>query len=107
MCFLSMKTMNETMKTMKIWPGINHLVIEIGTKPVATSDNDFDFSIEEQQPKQRRKLTYDEVELWYYLRGTPDENGNPMGYEKKKKKLGVTIDDVKNAFKKYKRGKVW
>ena len=76
-------------------------------KPVASSDNDFDFSIEEQQPKQRHKLTYDEVELWYYLRGTPDENGNPMGYGTIAKKLGVTIDDVKNAFKKYKRGKVW
>ena len=47
------------------------------------------------------------LQLWYYLRGTPDENGNPMGYGTIAKKLGVTIDDVKNAFKKYKRGKVW
>ena len=99
--------MNETMKTMKIWPGINHLVIEIGTKPVATSDNDFDFSIEEQQPKQRHKLTYDEVELWYNLRGTPDENGNPMGLGTIAKKLGVKKYAVKNAFIRYERGKVW
>lgn len=76
-------------------------------KPVATSDNDFDFNIEKQQPQQRHKLTYDEVESWYYLRGTPDDNGNTIGLGSIAKKLGVTKDDVKNAFKKYERGKVW
>lgn len=73
-------------------------------KPV---DKDSNFNLEEQQPQQRHKPTYDEIESCYYLRGTTDENGNVIGLGSIAKKLGISKDDVKNAFRKYERGKIW
>ena len=37
----------------------------------------------------RRKLTQEEIDEWYYLRGTLDENGKIIGYGTIGKKLGV------------------
>lgn len=51
----------------------------------------------------RRKLTDEEVECWYPLWHTPNEDGQPLGYGRIVKMIGVDRDSVKNAFKRYER----
>ena len=51
----------------------------------------------------RRKLTQEEIDEWYYLRGTLDENGKIIGYGTIGKKLGVDKYSVKNSFDRYKK----
>ena len=51
----------------------------------------------------RRKLTQEEIDEWYYLRGTLDENGKTIGYGTIGKKLGVDKYSVKNSFDRYKK----
>ena len=51
----------------------------------------------------RRKLTDEEVECWYPLWHTPSEDGQPLGYGRIVKMIGVDRDSVKNAFKRYER----
>ena len=51
----------------------------------------------------RRKLTQEEIDEWYYLRGTLDENGKIIGYGTIGKKLGVDKCSVKNSFDRYKK----
>lgn len=53
--------------------------------------------------KEQRELTEEEIEHWYPLRQTLDENGNLIGYGKIAKQLGVSKDDVRNAFIRYER----
>ncbi len=54
-------------------------------------------------PPLRRKLTDEEVECWYPLWHTPGEDGQPLGYGRIAKMIGVDRDSVKNAFKRYER----
>ena len=51
----------------------------------------------------RRKLTDEEIECWYPLWHTPGEDGQPLGYGRIAKMIGVDRDSVKNAFKRYER----
>ena len=51
----------------------------------------------------RRKLTQEEIDEWYYLRGTLDENGKVIGYGTIGKKLGVDKFSVYNSFNKYEK----
>ncbi len=51
----------------------------------------------------RRKLTQEEIDEWYYLRGTLDENGKIIGYGTIGKKLGVDKYSVKNSFDRYEK----
>ena len=51
----------------------------------------------------RRKLTQEEIDEWYYLRGTLDKNGKIIGYGTIGKKLGVDKYSVKNSFDRYKK----
>lgn len=51
----------------------------------------------------RRKLTDEEIECWYPLWHTPGEDGQPLGYGRIAKLIGVDRDSVKNAFKRYER----
>lgn len=50
---------------------------------------------------ERRRLTQEEIDEWYYLRGTLDENGKEIGLGYIAKQLGVTKDSVYNSFNKY------
>lgn len=50
-----------------------------------------------------RKLTKEEIEHWYPLRRTFDENGKEIGYGTIAKQLGVSKDELRNAFTSYKR----
>ena len=52
---------------------------------------------------QKRKLTDEEIECWYPLWHTPGEDGQPLGYGRIAKLIGVDRDSVKNAFKRYER----
>ena len=51
----------------------------------------------------RRRLTQEEIEEWYYLRGTLDENGKVIGYGTIGQKLGVDKYSVKNSFDRYEK----
>ena len=51
----------------------------------------------------RRRLTQEEIEEWYYLRGTLDENGKVIGYGTIGRKLGVDKYSVKNSFDRYEK----
>lgn len=54
----------------------------------------------------KRKLTDEEVEYWYPLRGTKDESGNVIGYKTIAKKLGIGDHNVvRNAFVRYQKKK--
>lgn len=55
--------------------------------------------------QKKRKLTIEEIEQWYNVKGTLDENGKKIGYGTIAKKLGVTKDEVRNAFKRYENAK--
>lgn len=59
----------------------------------------------EQSTQKKRKLTLEEIEYWYPLRGTTGTDGKVIGYGSIAKHLGagVSKDDVRNAFKKYER----
>lgn len=50
-----------------------------------------------------RRLTDEEIDCWYPLWKTLDENGNQLGYGKIAKLIGVSKNDVRNAFRKYER----
>ena len=52
---------------------------------------------------EHRRLTQEEIEEWYYLRGTLDENGKIIGLGTIAKKLGVDRYSVKNSFDRYER----
>ena len=54
-------------------------------------------------PKPKRKLTHEEVEHWYSLHGTFDDDGNEIGYGTIAKELGCSKDEVRNAFKRYEK----
>lgn len=54
-------------------------------------------------PPLRRKLTDEEIECWYPLWHTSGEDGQPLGYGRIAKLIGVDRDSVKNAFKRYER----
>ncbi len=51
----------------------------------------------------RRRLTQEEIDEWYCLRGTLDENGKIIGLGTIAKKLGVDKYSVKNSFDRYER----
>ena len=51
----------------------------------------------------RRKLTQKEIDEWYSVRGSLDENGKIIGLGTIAKKLGVYKYSVKNSFDKYER----
>ena len=54
----------------------------------------------------KRKLTDEEVEYWYSLRGTKDEFGNVIVYKTIAKKLGIGDHNVvRNAFVRYQKKK--
>jgi len=50
-----------------------------------------------------RRLTDEEIDCWYPLWKTLDENGNQLGYGRIAKLIGVSKNDVRNAFRKYER----
>lgn len=52
---------------------------------------------------EHRPLTQEEIDEWYYLRGTLDENGKVIGYGTIGKKLGVDKFSVYNSFNKYEK----
>lgn len=52
---------------------------------------------------EHRRLTQEEIEEWYYLRGTLDENGKIIGLGTIAKKLGVDRYSVYNSFNRYKK----
>ena len=52
---------------------------------------------------ERRRLTQEEIDEWYYLRGTFDEDGKEIGLGYIAKQLGVTKDSVYNSFNKYEK----
>ncbi len=52
---------------------------------------------------EHRRLTQEEIEEWYYLRGTLDENGKIIGLGTIAKKLGVDKYSVKNSFDRYEK----
>lgn len=54
----------------------------------------------------KRRLTSDEIAYWYPLRGTKDKNGNVIGYGTIAKNFGMNKDDVRNAFKRFEKGKL-
>ena len=53
--------------------------------------------------KPSRKPTQAEIEHWYSLHGTLDDNGNEIGYGTIAKELGCSKDEVRNAFKRYEK----
>lgn len=52
---------------------------------------------------ERRRLTQEEVDEWYYLRGTYDDDGEYIGLGYIAKWLGVTKYSVKNSFDRYEK----
>ena len=50
-----------------------------------------------------RRLTDEEIDGWYPWWKTLDENGNQLGYGRIAKLIGVSKNDVKNAFRKYEK----
>ena len=52
---------------------------------------------------EHRPLTQEEIDEWYYLRGTLDENGKVIGYGTIGRKLGVDKYSVKNSFDRYEK----
>ena len=52
---------------------------------------------------ERRRLTQEEIDEWYYLRGTFDDDGKEIGLGYIAKRLGVTKDSVYNSFNKYEK----
>ena len=52
---------------------------------------------------ERRRLTQEEVDEWYYLRGTYDDDGEYIGLGYIAKRLGVTKYSVKNSFDRYEK----
>ena len=55
------------------------------------------------EPRLGRRLTDEEIECWYPLWKTLDENGNQLGYGRIAKLIGVSKNDVRNAFRKYEK----
>jgi len=60
----------------------------------------------EQTVQNKTKLTLEDIEYWYPLRGTTDIDGKIIGYGRIAKHLGVDKDTVRNAFKRYEQGKM-
>lgn len=58
-------------------------------------------------PPLGRKLTDEEVKYWYPLWQTADEDGQPLGYGRIAKRIGVDRDSVRNAFKRYEGENGW
>ncbi|MCR5659228.1 MAG: DUF3987 domain-containing protein [Bacteroidales bacterium] len=54
---------------------------------------------------EHRQLTQEEIDEWYSVRGTLDENGEKIGLGTIAKKLGVDKYSVYNSFNRYKRKK--
>lgn len=52
---------------------------------------------------EHRPLTQEEIDEWYYVRGSLDENGKVIGYGTIGQKLGVDKFSVYNSFNRYKR----
>ena len=52
---------------------------------------------------EHRKLTQEEIDEWYCLRRTLDENGKIIGYGTIGRKLGVDKYSVKNSFDRYEK----
>lgn len=50
-----------------------------------------------------RRLTDEEIDCWYPLWKTLDENGNQLGYGRIAKLIGVSKNDVRNAFRKHEK----
>ena len=55
------------------------------------------------EPRLGRRLTDEEIECWYPLWKTLDENGNQLGYGRIAKLIGVSKNDVRNAFRKHEK----
>ena len=55
------------------------------------------------EPRLGRRLTDEEIECWYPLWKTLDENGNQLGYVRIAKLIGVSKNDVRNAFRKHEK----
>lgn len=60
-------------------------------------------SAEEPVQPQKRKLTQEEIEYWYPLKGTPDEFGNVIGLGTIAKRIGTDKNTVHNAFMRYEK----
>lgn len=57
--------------------------------------------------QKKRQLTMEEIIYWYPLRGTIGDDGKPIGYGTIAQKLGLQDKNiVRNAFKRYEKGRI-